>query len=59
MNESLPLFGFGLGAIFLVFQLLKFCWYVAVLVLLYKIWQKVSTLPSVTPPVNVQEPPTP
>lgn len=44
MDESILLFGFGLGTLYLLAQLLYFGWHVAILVLLYKIWQKLKTI---------------
>jgi hypothetical protein len=37
---------YGISALFLLIQLLRVGWYIAVLVLLYKIWQKMDRLPS-------------
>ena len=38
--------GYGMGWLFSIFWLLYVGWYVAVIVLLYKIWKRLDRLPS-------------
>jgi len=40
------LHSFGIGWLFSIFSLLYLGWYVAVIVLLYKIWKRLDRLPS-------------
>lgn len=40
------LVGYGMGWLFSILSLLYLAWYVAVIVLLYKIWKRLDRLPS-------------